>query len=212
MRQMATGTSSAPNLTAWQELQAWLATAEHRVVIPYAVYLAEKIPPVAVRLRRDFKALLRLIEAHAMLHQGTRATDDQGRIVARAEDYLAVRKLVMDLLAAGVGATVSQTIRDTVNAVKSGDLGEGVKVQQVATALKLDRSAAQRRLDTGRKHGFLKNLEAKRGQPARYAIGEPLPEAIELLPPGIEEEAVQHTPTAVHGPAHNLSDSEPEAF
>src|SRR5829696_6881344 len=44
----------APDLKPWQALQEWLATTEHRVHIPYAEVLAGLIPPVAVRLRRDF--------------------------------------------------------------------------------------------------------------------------------------------------------------
>lgn len=49
---------------AWHALQTWLEMGEHAVVIPFAPALAAKIPPVAVRLRRDFLALLSLIEAH----------------------------------------------------------------------------------------------------------------------------------------------------
>jgi hypothetical protein len=60
------------NLDAWHALQVWLERAEHRVWIPYAGKLAELIPPVAVRLRRDFGALLNLIRANALLHQPSR--------------------------------------------------------------------------------------------------------------------------------------------
>jgi hypothetical protein len=51
----------------WQALQECLATGERRVVVPYARWLADTIPPVAVRLRRDFGMLLSLIRAHALL-------------------------------------------------------------------------------------------------------------------------------------------------
>jgi hypothetical protein len=40
----------------WLDLQAWLQTQEHRVVIPFAERLAQLTSPVAVRLRRDFPA------------------------------------------------------------------------------------------------------------------------------------------------------------
>jgi hypothetical protein len=36
-----------PDLSAWRDLQTWLAGAEHRVDIPYASILAELVPPVA---------------------------------------------------------------------------------------------------------------------------------------------------------------------
>ena len=42
----------------WQDLQTYLDGANHATVVPYAEQLAEQIPPVAVRLRRDFPALL----------------------------------------------------------------------------------------------------------------------------------------------------------
>jgi hypothetical protein len=68
----------APDLATWHALQVWLESAEHRVWIPYAGKLAELIPPVAVRLRRDFWALLSLIRAHALLHRATRERDAEG--------------------------------------------------------------------------------------------------------------------------------------
>src|SRR5262249_17472646 len=42
----------------WHAMQVWLAAGERRVVVPFATTLAHNIPPVAVRLRRDFKLLL----------------------------------------------------------------------------------------------------------------------------------------------------------
>src|SRR5215217_5828585 len=50
----------SPDLNAWHALQEWLATSEPSVTVSYAEELAENIPPVAVRLRRDFGALLNL--------------------------------------------------------------------------------------------------------------------------------------------------------
>src|SRR5262245_12469547 len=54
----------------WHALQTWLAIGERQVIVPFAATLADRIPPVAVRLRRDFKLLLTLIRAHALLHRG----------------------------------------------------------------------------------------------------------------------------------------------
>jgi hypothetical protein len=42
----------------WRAFQIWLATGERRVTVPFAKRLADLIPPVAVRLRRDFRLLL----------------------------------------------------------------------------------------------------------------------------------------------------------
>jgi hypothetical protein len=55
MLRLAEGHPQEVNVQDWHAFQDWLTNAEHRVKIPYAAYLAEHIPPVAVRLRRDFR-------------------------------------------------------------------------------------------------------------------------------------------------------------
>src|SRR5262249_17514319 len=82
------------DLSRWRALQGWLATLPAKVTIPYAGQLAKLVPPVAVRLRRDFRTVLMLIRAHALLHQATRRKDERDRIVAELRDYAAVRALV----------------------------------------------------------------------------------------------------------------------
>ena len=109
---------SAEELDLWHALQEWLAGAEHRVSVPFLRLLAELTEPIATRLRRDFPALASLIRAHAILHQETRERDEEGRVVATLEDYGVVHELVGDLMAEGVEATVSQTVRETVAAVE----------------------------------------------------------------------------------------------
>lgn len=76
-----------PSLEEWIALQSWPESASHEVSILYAGELAALIPPVAVRLRRDFGALLNLIRAHTILHQANRERDAEGRIIAALEDY-----------------------------------------------------------------------------------------------------------------------------
>ncbi|WHZ27564.1 MAG: DNA primase [Nitrospira sp.] len=210
MRRLAEGMSHEVNVQEWHALQNWLAVAEHRVIIPFSTYLADAIPPMAVRLRRDFKTLLRLIETHALLQQCSRDRDAEGRIIATPEDYFTVRGLVADLFAAGVGATVPHTIRETVQAVQRIDSGEGATVLQIAKELKLDRSAAQRRTQAARERGYLANLEEKRGRPARYAIGEPLPQELELLPSTLPGCARSFAST--HSFMHSVSSSVTKDF
>jgi hypothetical protein len=80
------------DLDAWHALQRWLEPGDCRVTIPYRRKLAELVPPSACAARRDFKALLTLIKAHALLHQAARDRDGRGRIVACHEDYAEVRR------------------------------------------------------------------------------------------------------------------------
>ncbi len=196
-RALATGTNTTePDLTPWHALQTWLAGAEHRVEVPFALALADAVPPTAVRLRRDFGMLLTLIRAHALLHQASRGRDAAGRVVAEVGDYAAVRGLVADLVAEGVEATVPATVRETVAAVRTltgqdgatlaarlrEDSDATISLAAIARALKVDKSAASRRVSVARDRGYLRNLETKRGQPARIALGEPLPEETPILP------------------------------
>ncbi len=174
------------NLKPWHELQRWLDSQEHRVIIPYAEALADKINPVAVRLRRDFPAVLQLIQAHALLHQATRARDAEGRIIATLDDYAVVRDLVDALMAEDAGVRVSPTVRDTVNAVQSlipsNESWTRVTVAQVAKVLKLDKSAALRRVQTALTKGYLRNEDTRKGHPKRLTIGDPLPNDQSILP------------------------------
>ena len=195
LRSIASGGAGPADLGEWHALFGWLKSgAGHDVTIPYAGYLAENIPAVAVRLRRDFRSLLRLIQAHAILHQQTRKTDPAGRIIATEADYLAVRALVADLIADAVGATVAPSMRETVEAVatltastatQENPDGLPVKVQAVARHLGIERSRAQRRIQAARERGYLVNLEDKRGKPGRYRTDDPLPDELVMLPPRV---------------------------
>jgi len=92
MLRMAQDKVETVQFEVWHDFQEYLQGCDNRVAIPYAKSLARNIPAVAIRLRRDFAALLVLICSHAILHQGTRKRDEQGRIVAELEDYTVVRE------------------------------------------------------------------------------------------------------------------------
>jgi hypothetical protein len=171
-----------PDLGRWHALQRWIALGARGVTIPYATALAKAIPPVAVRLRRDFGALLGLIRAHALLHQATRDRDAKGRVVATGEDYAVVRDLVADLISEGVEQTVKRSVREAVEAVRDLDREHGATKREVATALEIDVQAAYRRLKAASSAGYVRNLETGRGKAARWALGDPLPEDVKLLP------------------------------
>jgi hypothetical protein len=179
-------TEQTPDLSEWVELQYWIEKAEHRVLIPYAKALAQAVPLVAVRLRRDFKTLLGLVKTHAILHQETRERDSQGRIIATIEDYRIVRDLIEDLLAEGVSYAVSPTVRQTVDAVrtviakKQGHMC--ASIIEIAAELSIDKSSASRRVKMALQLGYLYNREHGRGKTYRLVLGEPLPGDRVLLP------------------------------
>jgi hypothetical protein len=173
--------TAAVDYARWQAFQRLLETGERRVVVPFAERLAKLVPPIAVRLRRDFRLLLTLLEAHALLHRELRERDDHGRILATLGDYAAVRELVADLFAEGVDATVKSETRETVAAIQGLGKDE-VSVAEIAKFLKLDNSTVTRRVRDAVTRGYLVNSEARKGRPARIALGDPMPRDRQILP------------------------------
>lgn len=192
LRALANGHKRPDPPAEWHGLQQWLAAGPVDVAVPFADDLAQLVPPIAVRLRRDFRALLTLIRAHALLHRASRQTDDQGRIVATIDqDYDTVRGLVVEFFAAGIEATVPATVRDTVVAVvqavanahaTANDSEPSVSIKVVATTLHVDKSSAWRRVRGAIALGYVRNLETRRGRPAKLVVGDQLPDDVEVLP------------------------------
>ncbi len=180
LRAMARGSSSAyqPDFLPWHALDRWLSSGPTRVIVPFALALASEVPAVAVRLRRDFRTVITLVEAHALLHQVSRRRRNDGSIIAKLDDYEAVRGLVSDLIASGVEATIPATVRETVAAVNDG----ASTVAEVAAELKLDKSAAWRRVAVAERSGFLENLETRKGRQAQLVVKAVPPDDIEILP------------------------------
>jgi hypothetical protein len=181
---MALASGQNPQLDPgpWHALQEWLGLSEHRVAIPFAPDLGRSVPAIAVRLRRDFSALLNLIRAHALLHQASRERDEQGQVVATLDDYAVVRGLVHDLITEGVGAAVPPAVRDTVNAVSEMNEPAGVTAVAVGRRLRLDKSSASRRLRDAGERGYLTNIEQRRGQPGKWVVAESMPAELDVLP------------------------------
>jgi hypothetical protein len=105
-------------------------------------------------------------------------------IIAVLDDYEVIRELVGDLISQAVKASVPITVRETVGAVArlQQESQNGVSVTDLAKALKLDKSAASRRVRAAQSDHYLVNLEEHKGKPARLEVGEPLPEDVQILP------------------------------
>ena len=183
-RALATGGYHSVDLSRWQALQIWLGGSILSVVIPYARALAEMIPPVAIRLRRDFRMILTFIRAHALLHQESRRRNADGQVVAEIADYAATHGLLADLIAEGAEVTIKLEIRETVDAVTNllQQGKEEVRQSEIRTILQLDKSVVSRRVSAALEAGVLRNLEDRKGRPARLVLGDPLPVMVELLP------------------------------
>ncbi len=196
---LADGSRNTVDFTRWHALATWLEAGPHEVAIPFAPALATLIPPVAVRLRRDFGQLLALIRSHALLHRASRETAE-GAIVATIDDYAVVRGLVREIIGEAAAHTVPPTMRETVRAVEgllSGSKAHA-SIGEIGRALKLDKASASRRVRAATAAGYLENAESKRGVAAKIVMADPLPEERELLP----------TPEVLHGCAVASGDSE----
>jgi hypothetical protein len=171
----------------WQDFQRWLTAGEKRVVVPFAGAISDLIPKVAVRLRRDFTQVLCAIMAHALLHRDQRERDEASRIVADIDhDYATARELMNAILAEGSGVAVSKAMTETVEAVRqaTANLGEtqGASALEIGRLLKLDKSAAWRRLSAARTEGFIVNLEERKGMTGKYRATGHKVELVNILP------------------------------
>lgn len=180
---IAEGTASAPDLdliARFQDFQRWLAAQEtQRVIVPYASILAAEVPAKEVRMRRDFKQLIAIIKAIALLNQQHRERTDQGAIVAELADYEWARELILSAFRAIAAGGITDAVRETCLAVPED--GDGVSEAHLAQALSLSRSTISYRVRRALKRGWLTNSERRRGYPLRLLRG-PLPEDVSPLP------------------------------
>jgi len=102
-------------------------------------------------------------------------------------------------------------VRETVNVVErlvDKEDGDWISLAPIAQALKLDKSAASRRVRTAISKGLLKNLEDRRGKPGKYTIGDPMPDDLVVLPPAEEVLQALQCCSVVGGDRHSPSPSE----
>ena len=143
--------------------------------------LASLVPPVATRLRRDFSIVLTLIEAHALLHQGTGPaikTDASWRPRLTTQPCISWR---LNSCPRVSPLTVPALVRETVEAVRRiGAGGNAVSLYALANDLKIDQSTASRRAARAEHLGYITSI--KDGRNRNLNLGTPLPMNRTLLP------------------------------
>jgi hypothetical protein len=166
-------------------LQAYLqARAPIDVLVPFARRLADEIGRRSAepRFTRDFLKLLSLVKAVTILRGPQRETDASGRLVATLHDYETVYGLAGEMYEATTrGATPE--VRAVITAVSEStttgvghSASEGISVRDLAQKLGRPRSSVARHVAMAVSYGWLRNLEASRGKPARLLAGDPVPE------------------------------------
>lgn len=160
--------------------QQWLRLkGERRVAVPFAANLAELLPAGAVRMRRDFRQLLTFIQSTAFLHQCTRERTPEGWVVASIEDYGEARRLLAPIFDMSTSEGVTPAIREVVDHIGEK---EEVSLAELAKRLKLAKTTVNWRTQRAIRGGWIVNNESRKGQPARFARGTPLPEVQSVMP------------------------------
>ena len=186
----AAGTSNSIDYAPFHSLQRLIAIGTPKVRVPFADAIARATNPRAVRLRRDFGAVLGLVRGHALLHQVHRNRSDD-HIVADRSDYAAVHRLVGELVAEGAENSVPKSVRETVDAVFKLELPpvgsqsmalNPVRVQTVADALGISRPSASRRLARAESLGYIKDISQSRAGPKTFQTSEHMPSDTPVLP------------------------------
>ena len=151
-------------------------------------------------MNRDFKQLLTMIQAVALLHQCQRERDEHGRIIATLDDYRMVRELLLDVFTAAATGGITPVVRATVKALHELYDGKNpVMMKQIADHLKLHKSTALYRVRAAQAGGYIVNEETRKFQPAKLVPGDSLPEERPALP----------EPEALNAPAPYHPESTP---
>jgi hypothetical protein len=189
----ASGVVAAPiDLAVWHDLQRWLALGPNDAVVPFARQIAEKIPPLMVRFRRDISSLFNFIKASAILHQAQRQKDDQGRVVATIADYELAYPIFSRVMAESSGKSVPANVRTVVKLIAERTKTETAKpptgmrfqrvevaghaaeivisAEKIGTATGIGKWAAYRAVLTAIDLGFLANNETRPKKPFRLVL------------------------------------------
>jgi hypothetical protein len=181
---------------AWHVLHRYVTSGEQDVFVPYLADLVEHLPLHHDRIKRDFAQVIALLEACALVHQFSRARDEQGRVIANRDDYELIHYLLDEPLSEGLAVTVSEPVRAVVEAVATlrqptitnvcADDGtfEPVSIAEIAKHLGRDRTAVNRSVLKALDMEYLYDETPGKGRPAKLQLGEvELPSATVLPHP-----------------------------
>jgi hypothetical protein len=159
--------------------------APWNVVVPFAGDLSKAIGETATasRILRDYQRLLSLIKSVTIIRHHHRMLDSQGRLISTKADYETIKELVNDMYVDSTTG-VNNVIRKLVGAVTelNASRGEGDSVSgtRLAKHLGISKMAASRRANKAVTQDWIVNREQRKGYPADYVPGEPMPEVAGL--------------------------------
>jgi len=159
----------------------------YTVLVPFAQRLGEAIDHHRVKTRRAFPQLISMIQASALLHQGQRQVDGDGRLLADADDYQLARRLLALPMARQLGGPISEPAARFLQRLRGwftpGDTFATSDAKRKETG---SQSSVYGWLGELRGAGLVEQVEAQRGNKAarwRLSGDAPDPDAAAVLPP-----------------------------
>jgi DNA-binding transcriptional ArsR family regulator len=155
-----------------------------QVVVPFGVWLAERVPLSRPPHLRLFDRLLRCIEASAWLHQLQRERDGEGRIVSTIADYAIARRVMERAFKAGARELTDKQaeVLEALSRLSAETQGGWVPLRQVARELGKSPGTVRKHLQALVRRGYVATMG--KGGPfkpeAEPPVASPLPTPEEL--------------------------------
>jgi hypothetical protein len=159
----------------------------HVVLVPFAERLADAMASYRVEARRAYPQVVSMVQASALLHQQQRQVDNDGRLLADADDYQLARHLLGLPMARQLGGRISEPAMRFL-----GRLREWFGAEEIFTTPDAKRKESRSKssvygwLAELHDAGMVDKVEAQRGNRAaqwRLSSNAPDPEAAAVLPP-----------------------------
>jgi hypothetical protein len=185
--------NTEPIIARHREFQSMLKSVP--VTIPFAHTIVDCIPARKPDARRVTNQVLSMIEAVALLHQYQRDRDDEGRLIATADDYAVARRLLFQPLSESLG--VPESAKQLFCALAKHFRGRNFTTSET---LKLDRLASDSSVKNWlwqlSDHGCIRQVEPAKGpRPACWRLTGKTPE--QAILPEVELVASRQAAKAV---------------
>ncbi len=142
-----------------------------QVVVPFAEQLGRLFPTDRVEARRAFPQVVSMIQAVALLHQRQRSEDEDGRLIATAEDYRRARHLLAKPMSRSLGRRLSDSAQRLCERLQHGATGK-FTTRDVIQREKATGRAIRGWLSEMHDAGVLEQAEPSRGNiPAKWRWG-----------------------------------------
>jgi hypothetical protein len=132
------------------------------IAVPYAGQLMEKFPKMRVEARRAFPMVLRMLEASALLHRATRSRDGNGAILAAADDYQLVRRLLAAPMGRLIGTGITPAAMRFLNRLRTWGVSS-FTVEQARKREEASKSSVKNWLGELREASLIEVIESGRG-------------------------------------------------